>query len=124
MTSRNEVEELKARKRELERQIKILEEKEPLPKVYDPETVCFYPDPWGEQNRSYMIPNLKSGIGYETVKVYTACKGSPESQGYISVEKCAHPAVKRWCRITLGLKIDALKKEIAKTERMYAKYIE
>ena len=97
MPNRNEIEELKARKRELEGRIKTLEEERELPKVYDPGTGSSYYDHWVGRDTSYNIPDLKSGTGYTFQKVTTAYKGSPESQGYISVWESEHKAAHQWC---------------------------
>ena len=96
MSSRN-IEEIKARKRELEEQIKLLEKEAEMLKVYDPSTERSYHDHWVGQEISFKVPDLKSGTGYTLQNVTTAYKGSPESQGYISVWESKHKAARQWC---------------------------
>ena len=97
MYNRNEIEKLKARKRELEKRIEVLEKEIEMPKVYDPDTRSSYHDHWVGDNTSYGIPDLKSGNGYIIQRVSTAYKGTPESQGYISVWESRHKAARQWC---------------------------
>ena len=105
MPSRNEIEELKAKKRELEEQIKVLEEEIELPKVYDPKTASSYKDYWVGTKTTYKVPNLKSGTGYTEETVDTAYRGTPESQGYISVWESRHKAARQWCVNNIKSKI-------------------
>ena len=97
MSNRNEIEKLKAKKRELEERIEVLEKEIELPKVYDPDTRRSYHDHWVGQDISYKIPDLKSGTGYILERVTTAYKGPPESQGYVSVWESRHKAARQWC---------------------------
>ena len=88
-----------------------------LPDVYDPKS---FQEAGRWNDASYGIPDLVKGSGYKrriivAIRILEARK---------SVWNCDHPAAKRWCRNTLTEKIDALNREITKTERMYAKYIE
>ena len=97
MSNRNEIEKLKARKRELEERIEVLEKEIEMPKVYDPDTRRSYHDHWVGNDTSYGIPDLKSGTGYIIQSVSTAYRGTPESQGYISVWESRHKAARQWC---------------------------
>ena len=115
MSNRNEIEELKAKKRELEERIEVLEkEKEiELPKVYDPDTRRSYHDHWVGQDISFKVPDLKSGSGYISRNVYTAYRGPPESQGYISVWESGHKAARQWCVNDIKSKIRYHEKQTA-----------
>ena len=101
MSSLNDLERLKKEKKELEEKIKILEEKEKLPKVYDPETMSSHKDYWLGWYSTYRVPDLKRGTGYTEETVHTSCRGEPELQGYVSVWNCKHPAARRWCEMTI-----------------------
>ncbi len=89
-----------------------------VPEVFDPKSRV---DAGRWNDASYGIPDLIKGSGY---KGRVPRQRHPPNGSLESVWKCDHPAAKRWCRIALADKMDALKEEIAKTERMYAKYIE
>ncbi len=101
MSSRNDLERLKKEKKELEEKIKTLEEKDKLPKVYDPEAVSSFKDHWVGWDTTYRIPNLKSGTGYMKETIHTAYRGEPDAQGYVSVWDCKHPAARRWCELNI-----------------------
>ena len=105
MSNRNKIEELKARKRELEERIEALEKETEMPKVYDPETRGSYHDHRVGSNTYYKIPDLKSGTGYIIQRVNTAYIGDPESQGYISVWESRHKAARQWCVNNIKSKI-------------------
>ena len=111
------IEKEKAKIKVLEEQIE--KEKGSPPKVYDPKS---YVEAGRWNDASYGIPDLIKGSGYR--KRVCGIAAQWLQRDTLSVWECEHPDAKRWCRITLIDKMHALKEEIAKTERMYAKYIE
>lgn len=105
----------------LEEQIEEQIEKEKgawVPDVFDPKS---YIEAGRWNDASYGIPDLVKGTGYKG-RIHAV--RNPQINRLESVWNCDHPAAKQWCRNTLAEKIDTLKKEILKIERMYAKYTE
>lgn len=122
MPSRNEIEELKVKKRELEEQIKALEEqieKEKgtwVPNVFDPKS---YIEAGRWNDASYGIPDLVKGSGYKG-RIHAV--RNPQINRLESVWNCEHPAARQWCANNIKSKIRYHEKQTAALLDLLEKY--